>query len=195
MEDRFKDEMFNLILSNYEAVESIISNSDEARRTLCLEIQESVFKLLEEEFKEISYIAIEMGNGVQEKNSQIWMKLKSPNPKKLDFVLESFSGRGHFDGNLFLGILNPPPHNSEFAVPPNELSLSNWIINKRLISDFNGFKTNLNDKSTIQKLHTDKEFKKNFIRHIVNESKEYFDQQYPNLKRFLENGEIPKVIE
>ena len=195
MDNRHRDELYKIILSNYEAVESIISNSSEARKTVCHEIHESVVTLLKEKFKDIPEIVVEIGNDVWKKNSQIWIRMNSQKSRVLNFVLESFSGEGHFDGNLFLGILNPPPHDSKYAVLPNELSISNWIINKRLISDFEGFKVNLKDKSTIQKLYTDAIFKSSFIQHIVKESREYFDEQFPALKRFLETGEISEIVE
>ncbi|MCB9324025.1 MAG: PD-(D/E)XK nuclease family protein [Lewinellaceae bacterium] len=197
MDDRHKEELHNLILSNFEAAETIAANAREARKTLCAEIQKLVLDDLKKEFQDLSGIIVEQGNDISHKNAQIWIRRddqKSEN-RLLQFTLESFSGEGHFGGNLFIGILNPPPHDSKFANLPNKLSISRWVINAKEIPAYEGFAINLNDKRTIQKLYTDKKFKAEFVKHIVRETREYFYAQYPNLERFWETKELPQEIE
>lgn len=60
------------------------------------------------------------------------------------------------------------------------------------MSELDGMKINLSDKSTIQKLYSDQEFKLNFVNHVVKESVSYIEEQYPNLEAFLKTGKLPK---
>ncbi len=196
MDISHQKELHNIILSNFEAAEIIVHNFNIARESLCKEIQQSVFESLTKKFKDLPEIIIELGSDVVNKHSQIWLRRNDQDDKKrvLNFVLESFSGRGNNDGQLFLAILNPN-QDSPFGGLPNKLTLSNWMINEKKISPYKGIRAHLGDKSTIQKLYTEKDFKGEFIEYLVHETREYFDAQYPNLKRFLDENKLPPLLE
>ncbi len=196
MSDVNQKAMNDIILSNYEAAQTVSNNILDARKVLCHEIHTAVFKELKNVLASNNEFLVEMGNEVWKKHAQIWIR-PATYPEKtkdrlLNYVLESFSGDGHFNGDLFLGILNPSPHRSKYALPPNDLSVYKWIINRKMIPELDGIKINLNNPQTIQRIYLDETFKANFVSHIVNETINYLNEEHPNLKRFLETGELPK---
>lgn len=191
MDSTYKDKLIHSILSNFETAENIVLNLDEARKVVCHDIFECSFTQLKEIFAPNTDLEVIKGNSIDHKHSQIWIKPFNQKDRVLWFVIESFSGNGHFNGNMFMGILNPPPHESKYKESPNQTSLSNWIINKRDFSKLQGYNTNLKDAQTVQKIYTDKIFKTEFVNHICKEVKEYIDQELPNLKIFLKTGKLP----
>lgn len=196
MEDRHQAQLYNIILSDFEAVDSIVKNSNAARERLCGEIRDLVLTGLVENFSDMPEIEFELGSDITQKHSQIWFSRNDQNKENrlLHFVLESFNGKGNNGGEISIGIVNPPPHDSEFGtIHDNILGTGNWIINGKILTSYQGHSLNLGNSATIQKLHTDEPFKSEYINHIVKETREYFDEQYPNLKAFL-NKELLKKI-
>jgi hypothetical protein len=195
IDKKYMNKLHDTILHNYEATESIIANANQARKTICQDIYDKVFEKLTEKLKTTDDLKVELGNDVYQKHSQIWIKTKNQRNRVLWFVVESFSGEGHFNGRMFIGILNPPPHNSEYKNPPNRTSISQWVINLQHIPKYKGYNINLKNAKTIQELHRDETFKNEFVNHIVNEIEVYIRDEYPNLKKFIETQELPENLD
>ena len=192
IDDEYKEKLIDSILSNYEIVEKLMLNADEARKKVCMGVFKATFLRIEKELSSSQDLEVIEGNDVDHKYSQIWIKPLKQEDRKLWFVLESFSGKGHLNGNMFIGIFNPAPHDSAYRLHPNKTSISNWIINKRDFSKVNGYSVNLMDAQTIQKIYTDERFKNEFIDHIVKETVTFINQEFPNLKLFLTTGKLPE---
>jgi len=191
MDEKYKKDLIHHILSNYEVVDNIMLNAEEARKQVCSGIYNDFFIQLKKELATKKELEVILGNNVDHKHSQIWIKPFNQENKELWVVIESFSGRGHLGGDLFIGILNPPPHKSEYRSPPNKTSFSGWIINKRKFSKKNGFDSNLSNSKTIQKIYTEEIFRKEFVNHLVKETLEYIEQELPNLELFIRTGKLP----
>ncbi|MFK8102386.1 MAG: PD-(D/E)XK nuclease family protein [Saprospiraceae bacterium] len=189
MSDDHTKALHHQILSNFEAAHAIAANLKDARKVLCEEIRQAVFKGLQAA-SVAPELEVILGNDVEHRSSQIFIRRRGQTDVLLVVTLESFSGEGNFNGDLALGILDPPPHNSGFAaVDGNTRKLGGWVINHKKIEDYDGLQANLSNEATIQALYTDAVFKSKFIAHLVKEMLQYVVEQYPTILEFLATNE------
>lgn len=194
MSDEHTKALHHQILSNFEAAHAIAANLNDARKALCEEIRQAVFKGLESALSTPAFnemqLAVVLGNDVQHRSSQIFIIGSGQRDLLLAITLETFSGEGNFGGDLALGILDPPPHGSGFAdVDGNTKKLGGWMINHKEIEDCDGLQANLSNELTIQALYTNATFKTEFVAHLVKETQQYVEEQYPAILKFLATNE------
>jgi len=192
IDKKYMQKIHDVILNNYEATEKIIANANLARKIICQKIYNGVSIGLDERLKPKKELNVIGGNDVYDKNSKISIQTNNHKNKKLWFVVESFGGGGNSGGRMFVGIFNPEPRDTDYENYPNETSYRGAIINRKFIPKYKGYSINLSNAKTIQELHRNEVFKNEFINHIVERFVEYIDDEYPNLKRFLETGELPE---
>ncbi|WP_179008293.1 PDDEXK-like family protein [Winogradskyella forsetii] len=98
-------ELLEIMMANIEESKFIADNYDKALRKLRHNFRENVIEVLRMRLNESNY-QIDAGSPVKNKFSQIWIRLRSnPNPYFL-FGVESFSGAGLKDGDMFVGIIS-----------------------------------------------------------------------------------------
>lgn len=98
-------ELIELMMANVEESSFIATNFDKALNSLRHNFRKDILIELKKRLNEDDYL-VEEGNSVDKKYAQLWIHLKSnPQPYFL-FGVESFSGRGHNNGDLFVGIMN-----------------------------------------------------------------------------------------
>jgi len=189
MEDRHNEQLIDSILTNFEAAKTISDNITHARKKVCKQVFDAVFERLSERYQKHPMLNVKQCNSVHEKFAQILIYDSRLDKESVElyFTLESFSGDSpHYGSRLFIGILNPPPHDSDFVKSSDTLTVYKWIINEKQISSYEGYEPNLADHRTIQKLYTDKEFMQRFIDHILAEAIGYVEEQYTELAAFIE---------
>lgn len=191
MENRHNEQLIDSILTNFEAAKTVVDNITNARKRVCKQVFDTVFERLNEEYRNHPTLRVRQNNSVYDTYTQIFIfdNRLDKESTALYFFISSFSGDSpNNDYRLYLGILNPPPHNSDFAKPPNTLSFNNYIINEKQLGSYMGYEPSLADHRTIQKLYTDKAFMQGFIDHVVSEALDYVEEQYPELAAFIEEN-------
>lgn len=96
--------------------------------------------------------------------SKIWIEPIVDVKSKTFFGVESFSGKGHFNGNLFVGVFRGGANLDESAY--SELGfnkLSEWWLNCEVIGEFENKIVNLQNSKLLTKIYEDDDFRKRLI--------------------------------
>lgn len=187
MDSKAQKELLSLMLNHYEEAAYIADNFAKIRIEAGESIRQEVIRLLGERLGE-EYV-VEGGNPTTNTYSQIWIWDKSFPETQLYFGIESFSGYGWMDGNLFIGIFNEGPEISSFPLEITESPINKWWITQQSIDDFGGYVMNMKNQETLKKICLDNVFKRDFIEHVVQQVEEYLRQKTPALRKFL-NSEV-----
>lgn len=181
MDNKEEKELIEVMLRNYEEASFISANFTKVNQALGEEIRQKVIAKLKVKLKD-KYI-VEAGKTAQNVYSQIWVSSTESIDSTIFFGIESFSGKGHFDGHLFIGIFNNGSGKyKEQKSNPNYYKVWN---NRFQLRDLNDCVLNLSNPETAMKLHGDKAFKEDFVEHIVAEIVEYLAKETKPLLEFL----------
>lgn len=105
MSTEYNKELFKVMMANIEESKFIADNFDKVLINLRKHFRQDVINQLESRLDKNLYKVVP-GNQVNKGISQIWIELTSnPNPH-FRYGIESFSGKGHKNGAMFVGILN-----------------------------------------------------------------------------------------
>lgn len=188
MDKTSDNELKDIILKNYEEASYIYNNFINARFRVAEQVRKELFIQLQARLSS-NYQVIE-GREASHKWSNFHIHPKRTEDAKLYFGIESFSGLGHFDGNLFIGVKNPGAKDKEYmSLTGHKASVSGWWINVFQFTDFEGCKVNMAKPKTIQKLHNDKLFRNGFVEHIITETIDYLTENTSSLVGYLEEQE------
>lgn len=183
MDNSDEKELHQTMLNYFEESSYIASNFDRVKQRFTESIRQELILRLREHFKHGDFL-IQGGNTTKENFSQIWITLKSYQSSHLHFGIESFSGRGNFNGQLFIGVYNG--NNYKYPLDPDS-SISQWWPKTFSFQDFEGLKCHLGDKATIAKLHQDTALRSRFIEYIIKETDSFLTEEYPSLVKLLSN--------
>lgn len=189
MDNQHEEKLIASILADFEAAKLIEANVQKARKTICQKLFDTTFQQIKNLLKDHPEFEPEQLGTAGDKFACIDIKFKNfkTEGRKFHFDLESFSGNGHYNGQLFIGILNVPPHSNPFAnLPENRLSVWKWMINEYQIPAFDGTIANLTNAATIQRLHNEAGFLLRFAEYLAQQAIAYVEQQFPSLKPYLE---------
>ncbi len=193
VEEKDKKEFYDIINENFEAAQFIKIHAENARQSISEEIRKAVFEQLKTGLDPDKYLISE-GASAYETYSQIWVFIKDFGLNHpLHFGIESFSGNGHKDGQLYMGINYWDSTGSKKSNPLSNVGyqVDLWGHWARLIDvrNFKGIPVNFKHPKTITALHRNQNnFKEEFIKHIVSEFTEYIENQYRGLYQFLDNN-------
>ncbi len=185
MDNQSEKELIDLMFKYYEESAFIANNFNKVRQTIGEEIRQSVIAELTKKLLPQDYI-IEPGSDATKNYSQIWLYLNQFPDSVLTFGIESFSGIGWHDGNLFIGVFNDGETKSQFGLQYDNSNTNKWWVDQCLIKDLHQTKINLSNPDTLKKLSNSAEFKNEFVNHIVSEIIEYLNLKTPQLISFLE---------
>ncbi|HET9569791.1 MAG TPA: PD-(D/E)XK nuclease family protein [Bacteroidales bacterium] len=186
MENKEQKELQELILNNFQVSSYIVSNLEKAVQDFRVEIRREVIRILKERLSD-KYV-VEKGSKISETYAQIWIKPIQIENSELYFGIESFSGRGNFNGHLFIGVFNSKAskvNKNKYADESGNIPYSNWWINIEKLNDYDGITMNLGDHNTIIALTSSKEKLDGFINEIVNQVEIYLDAQSNRLIDFI----------
>lgn len=176
-------ELFDIIFKNYEEASIIAANFNKAVYSLAGSVRQKVYDLLNTKLKD--KYNLYLGNPVDKRYSQVWLKVKGKVENKIFFGIENFAiEKGDSSSDLCVGIfILDGLYRPEYDVIGEKMS--DWWIEKQPISEFNSYKVNLNDPRTLKRLHNDSDFQNEFINHIVSESIQYINEHYESVVPFL----------
>ena len=154
MNTKQEKELLDIMMANLEESEFISNNYDKALVKLRDNFRKSLKVELEKRLGKEKY-TIENGNPVKNKISQLWIYLNSSSSPKFLFGVESFSGTGHKNGVMFVGLIdmNKSPL---IAAIPEENRLNGMWKQVRYFKTKDKNTINLSDKYTL-KILTNKE--------------------------------------
>ena len=131
MDDKYQAELLDVMMSNIEESKFIATNYDNAVMKLKYNFRKDLKIKLESSLGESYFLDIG-GPTKSNKISQLWIHLKS-NPDFI-FGIESFSGFGHKDGNLFVGLISKSGEFSKTLMSlPEENKISDWWRQVRVL--------------------------------------------------------------
>ena len=186
--EKFKGLIFDFleeaeyISSNFSRV--IYETKEAFRNKLLVRLQDK----LDNDVYELS-----LGHDVDRKFSQLWIDVKGVKKPQLRFAVEPFSGVGHHDGNMFVGLFDREGDKSDFKLEEADYFTDVWIIAEYL-EDLNGHRINITNHSFLKKIHDLKSAESNRImesleNQIINFLAKYEDrvQTYLQLKTLNQN--------
>lgn len=175
-------EVANLIINHLEESEQIADKYnkvlEEIRENFRTKLEKYLTKLHETGQLLEGFEVIKNHLNANDNYSGIWMP-KTGNPKKM-FGVSSFSGKGHVNGDMFIGLydqINKEKYPVEFY--NNIISNPDWVHHLLLTYDFNGdsdYKINLGDKK--------------FIKYIADENnlKSVLEKVKPQIDKFIKEN-------
>ncbi|WP_266203373.1 PDDEXK-like family protein [Pontibacter kalidii] len=183
MDKTHQKNLNEIMLSHIRESAYIAENFAKVSATIKEGVRRSVLEKLKERFG--ATLTMAAGRDINDRYSQIWIKLKGMEKRKMFFGLESFSGQGHKGGVLFIGVYNNSNKKNEYT-EKSERFTSNWY-NLKELPNYDGYVLNFGNPDTLQKLHADASFKENLVDHIVNEVGVYLEQHADLLRAYLES--------
>jgi hypothetical protein len=191
MEQNEEKELIELMFNHYEEASFIASNFIKAQQNISEDIRIKVMENLKNKIDDDFDVVA--GKPTSNIYSQIWIKIKKYKETKLQFGIESFSGKGWREGDVFIGLFNN--NNSKEKHPfslekANENSnISTWWIDQKYIGDFESYKVNFSNSKLISKLYMDPNFKEKFINFLVEEILKYISIKYKEINKFYSINE------
>jgi hypothetical protein len=194
MNEKEQGELTELMLKHYKESAYISANFDKVLLTLKDKVRNAVGAKLVDLLKD-EYI-ITFGNPIKSYYAQIWISPKETAGNPLHFGVESFNGRGNFEGNLFIGTFYraaSSANKSPYSQQPDVVLYSNWWMNVIKFQPFRGYAANLSDPVTLQELALNPTFFEEFTNYIVEESYKYLQTQTKPLVSFIKREELAKI--
>ncbi len=176
MQNKDEEKLMSLILENYEAAEYIAQNFNKSLEKVQDELRNLVIKKLQEEIE--AEFEVICGNKINSKFAQIWIKFKNQ-ANSLHFGIESFNGKGHFDGKLFIGVFGDPK-NEKFNTLNSETTFGWW--KNYAFFKYNDTEIQLQDISIISTLAKDTNAMAKMVYNIVTQSKDYINAHKKQIK-------------
>jgi hypothetical protein len=140
-----------LIFDYLEEAEYIASNLSRAVLDTKNCFREVLMKRLAENLDSSKFV-VSYDSKVEKKYSQIWIDLKGYEKPQLRFGIEPFSGDGHHDGQLYVGILDLEGINSSFHLN-NEDNFTEWWVEAKYLKYPQENLIQLNDPAFLKRIH------------------------------------------
>lgn len=139
-------ELKTIVIDNLEEASLIASKYIQVAQKIKTDFRDSVFNLLTQKTKDYTITK----KSIKSKHSYIWFSSTKSNTKKVWFAVESFSGSGHKDGLLFVGIFDKT---GMLKSDTNYMPVSKtWVHHKPLT--FNDVEISLSDNAFLTAINT-----------------------------------------
>ncbi|WP_395051694.1 PD-(D/E)XK nuclease family protein [Flavobacterium sp.] len=184
MDDKEEDELFDIILQNYEASLYLAANVKKAIAEFNNKIRQSIYDSLTNHLSE--KYSISFGNGTEATYSQIWIRIKGYQGDKLLFGIQNFSVNvdPFFGKGIIIGVFTM---NGKY-LPEYEMfgkkDSNYWSAVKRF-TEYDNYEIDLQNPELLNKLYNKNDFYNGFVNHIVKETIDYLAIYTPNVISFL----------
>jgi hypothetical protein len=186
MDNKEAEKLAELIFDNYEAAKTIHSNFNSAKNNVNNSLRESVLSKLTLSLGNEFYF--HRGNNVDKEYSQIWINPKINDEKgfvpKIRFGLESFSGIGLDEGQMFIGIFIGNQNVDDFLADNEMLKGDEWWLKPTKISNYEGFELKLANPKLLKRI-LDSDFKERLANHIVKECLVFLNLHKETVLKYL----------
>lgn len=187
MNNEEEKELIDIMLKHYEESSYISSNFNKAKQAITEKFRIDVYNELTKKLKD-KYVIVK-GYDTSKLYSQIWIKPKDTLESYLYFGIESFSGEGHFNGQLFVGIRNNDSKKCSYADVEGNESFSNCWINVRQLENYKNYILNMSNPETISYIMNEKN-REGLIDDIVKQVEQYLKEQTLPLVDFIIKNKI-----
>lgn len=151
LEDTEQTKLKNLIFDYLEESEYISSNYARALYETKDAFRNAVLNQLNLRLdQDIFHISVDCD--VDRKYSQIWIDIKGVKNPQLRFGIEPFSGVGHHDGNMFVGIYDREGAKSDFQLEEMDYFTDIWIVANYLKDPHNNL-IRIKEPSFLKRVH------------------------------------------
>lgn len=182
-----QEELEEVMLNHYEEAKYIALNYDKMVNRIRDRFRSNLIKELLKKEKGLDEDVYEVvkGSDISKKYAQIWIRFKKYPESDFLIGVESFSGKGNIDGNLFVGILNTNKSPIIEALE-DENKISSLWRQVHLIKSKAGNNINLSDEYWIKVLSKPKE----------KEYKEMLETSKSTIVDFIKKyeGKLPKHL-
>lgn len=123
------------------------------------------------------------GNPINYNHSQIWLNSDTLDKKKVKFGIESFSGKGHKNGRIFIGIRDDE-NEYEVVQEDDYTFLPHWpVIRNIKTPDDNPL--NLYSTKILEKLSNDDTYFEDMVSEVANQTKAFIEDYYSKITKIL----------
>ncbi|SKB76929.1 PD-(D/E)XK nuclease superfamily protein [Salegentibacter holothuriorum] len=173
MEIKEKQELQKVMAGYLEETAFIVENYEAMTTKLKSNFRKDVKKgLLEKLDSEI--FTLKNGKSTHKSKSQLWVVFTSYPEAEVKFGLESFSGRGHIGGNLFVGIWNKDGVSLLVESIQEVNKINNWWKQTQRLYTEDGNEINLNHNYTLKILtNPSSEKYQKLVEEIVNQAVQF----------------------
>lgn len=182
MDNNLQKELITVMLNHYEEASFISENFNKVRQDIGEQIRQEIFKQLKERLTDTYHVIL---NKWQDSCTSITIKIKEKENSQLSFGIESFSGSGIEEGNLFIGILDSGSKKCNYAEYRNYKRQYGWWYNIKRFENYNNYKIKISNPDTLVMLYNDKSFYNGFINHVIFEIIEYLNDETKPLLQYL----------
>jgi hypothetical protein len=147
MDTKQQEELLEVMMANIEESAFIANNYDKALINLRENFRRDLRVELEKRLSEDRYTVVN-GAPIKNKFSQIWIHINNAPSPKIMFGIESFSGTGHKNGVMFVGLLDKEKSPLVEAIPEENRLNAMWKQVRYFKTKGNN-NINLSDKYTL----------------------------------------------
>jgi|SRR5690554_255261 len=170
MDKHLEDNLKSLILNNLEEAKYISSHYQKAVES----IKERFRSALCDKIKSMDLeVTPRLGNNTSHIYSQIWLSSEKLHNNGEQFGLESFSGSGHNNGRLFIGIFDRKKEHRVLHEGDYRLN-SSWPLVRDLKTPSNNH-LNLSSIKTLEKLIDDADYFNEMVDEVANQVKGFVE--------------------
>ncbi|MFC4636364.1 PD-(D/E)XK nuclease family protein [Dokdonia ponticola] len=193
MDKTREDELKKVILHNIDAAKHIAHNYND----IIYNIREGFRLAISNKLKSSvssEYVVTE-GYSASYHFSQIFIKLVDDKNAKIEFGIESFSGKGNDGGKLYIGILDRLhiPLEIEYINQNEDKRLSQWWPVRRVLKTRDGNSFHLNSENLLKKLgDADTTFFTDAVQYVTEQAVTFIKEYTPTLKEIHKASLIEK---
>jgi len=180
-------ELSEAIFDNYEEATLIASNYHNIVSKVREQFRIAVFKELVKRLDNNKYEVFKGNNAYNKGYSQIWIKFRNFPKSKQFYGIESFSGRGNYNGTMFIGILNEEGGKSLFK-PESDDKLNQWWPISKRFKVGKEERINLSNGKILKALHNiDSDSFKNLVNEMCNQVEAFIKDTDKDLLLYLDS--------
>lgn len=168
MDKHLEENLKDLILNNLEEAKFISAHYHKAVENIKERFRIAVYEELNK-----NNLKAHLGKDTSNTYSSIWIDSATLNQKGARVGLESFSGKGHNNGRLFVGILDKNNTYNDLAAGDARLNI-HWPV-MREIKTSAGNPLNLSSTTTLEKLNSESEYFEDMVKAVVEQAKDFIE--------------------
>lgn len=156
LDHKAENELFDTMTDYLEESKFIVDNYQKLVNSIKNKFRNDIVNALNNQLNDTKY-SLELGSPVHSNFSQLWISYKGKANHKFRYGIESFSGKGHKGGKMFIGVFGYDP----LPTLKNDAEYLNtgWQ-HVHYLTTKEGNNVNLSSTTLLQRIKDDKEIKK-----------------------------------
>ncbi len=191
-----REKMIDLLFSNHEAAKKISTEFDSLRHHIRWGFREDVVKELNELLNDLKF-EIKTPNPIHKKGiAQIFIHNKTLGLKEYEFeiLIESFNDSGHYDGNVFIGVLDFKSEFKNYPIKTIDSGFNSDYWKRAKYLYYQEKHINFRDNSFLNQIRNPKsENYKNILEIFVNQCVAFINEFNPEIENFFKSKKNEKV--